>query len=96
MNINVYRFLICSLGLLFLFVGVGSEEVVAKGKKKKEEVKVEIPVARKRSVKYDSLFRGKNVENSKRIVTIHKIGAKLYFEFPMNLLNREIFVRYNG
>ena len=92
MNINVYRFLICSLGLLFLFAGVGSEEVAAKGKKKKEEVKAETPVARKRSVKYDRLFRGKKVETAKGLVTIHKIGAKLYFEFPMNLLNREFLI----
>lgn len=92
MNINVYRFLICSLGLLFLFAGVGSEEVAAKGKKKKEEVKAEAPVARKRSVKYDRLFRGKKVETAKGLVTIHKIGAKLYFEFPMNLLNREFLI----
>lgn len=92
MNINVYRFLIYSLGLLFLFAGVGSEEVAAKGKKKKKEVKAESPVIRKHSVKYDRLFRGKKVETAKGLVTIHKIGAKLYFEFPMNLLNREFLI----
>ena len=92
MKRNMYRFLICSIGLLFFVAGVGTEEVVAKGKKKKEEVKAETPVARKRSVKYDRLFRGKKVETKKGLVTIHKIGAKLYFEFPMNLLNREFLI----
>lgn len=92
MKRNMYRFLICSIGLLFFVAGVGTEEVAAKGKKKKEEVKAETPVARKRSVKYDRLFRGKKVETKKGLVTIHKIGAKLYFEFPMNLLNREFLI----
>ena len=92
MKRNMYRFLICSIGLLFFVAGVGIEEVAAKGKKKKEEAKAETPVARKRSVKYDRLFRGKKVETKKGLVTIHKIGAKLYFEFPMNLLNREFLI----
>lgn len=92
MKRNMYRFLICSIGLLFFVAGVGTEEVAAKGKKKKEEAKAETPVARKRSVKYDRLFRGKKVETKKGLVTIHKIGAKLYFEFPMNLLNREFLI----
>ena len=47
-------------------------------------------------MKYDRLFRGKKVETAKGLVTIHKIGAKLYFEFPMNLLNRGVFDRYDG
>lgn len=92
MKRNMYRFLICSIGLLFFVAGVGTEEVAAEGNKKKEEAKAETPVARKRSVKYDRLFRGKKVETKKGLVTIHKIGAKLYFEFPMNLLNREFLI----
>ena len=87
MRIKIYRLFICIMGLLFLVTG----EVAAKGKKK-QEVKADAPAPQKRSVKYDRLFRGKKVETKKGLLTIHKIGAKLYFELPMNLLNREFLL----
>ncbi len=42
--------------------------------------------------KYDSLFSGKKVETKKGIVTLHKTGGKVYFEFPINLLGRHFLL----
>ena len=92
MKINIYRVLVWSIGLFFLTAGVGTATVAAKEKKKEEKGKTEAPVTRKRSVKYDRLFRGKKVETKKGLITIHKIGQKLYFELPMKLMNREFLI----
>jgi hypothetical protein len=42
--------------------------------------------------KYESLFKGKKVETKKGIITLHKMSGKVYFEFPVNLLERHFLL----
>ena len=49
-------------------------------------------VTPRRVTPYERLFRGKKAESFKGMITIHKIGAKLYFEFPLDLLNRDFLI----
>lgn len=42
---------------------------------------------------YEKLFENKKAETaSGNFITIHKIGTKLYFEYPLKLLNREMLL----
>lgn len=46
----------------------------------------------KQKGRYDSLFAGKKVETKKGIVTLHKMDGKIYFEFPIHLLERHFLL----
>lgn len=46
----------------------------------------------KQKGKYESLFKGKKVETKKGIVTLHKMSGAVYFEFPVNLLERHFLL----
>lgn len=39
---------------------------------------------------YQKLFEGKQVQTARGLMTIHKIGDKVYVEFPVRLLNKEM------
>ena len=68
----------------------GSER---KKNKKKENV-VQTDVEKKKNVsKYDKLLKQPGVETAKGdFMTIHKIGDKIYFEYPVKYFDREILV----
>lgn len=53
-------------------------------KKKKKEEKKEILTP------YQKLFKGKKVQTAHGLMTIHKVGDKVYVEFPVALLGREM------
>ncbi len=41
---------------------------------------------------YEKLFKGKNVETARGVMTIHKVGDKIYVEFPLALLQRDMIL----
>lgn len=68
---------------------------VTKGdKKKKSKNKVEQPETVKKKVsKYDKLLVRAGVETAKGgFVTVHKIGQKIYFEYPLKYMGREVLL----
>lgn len=60
------------------------------GEKKKKESK-EGKVGKKETA-YDKLFKGQKCETVKGMITIHKMDGKLYFELPVNLLNKDMLL----
>ena len=64
----------------------------AERRKDRKEQKEDTSASRKRVGKYERLFRGKQVETVRGMVTLHKIGKKLYMELPMVLLDRDFLL----
>lgn len=52
-------------------------------KKKKVEVKEKL-------TPYQKLFKGKKVQTARGLMTIHKVNDKIYVEFPLSLLGKEM------
>ncbi|MCR9012573.1 zinc-dependent metalloprotease [Gabonibacter chumensis] len=72
--------------ILFLFtLAFGVCDASAGERKKKKENK-----KKKELTAYQKLFDGKQVQTARGLMTLHKIGDKVYVEFPMNLLNKEM------
>ena len=61
-------------------------------KNEKKNVKVEATSKKKAKTKYDKLIGGSNVQTQKGFITLHKIGKKIYFEYPLKYLNRDILL----
>ena len=70
---------------LFLMMGwtLDASGAEAERRKDRKEQKEDTSASRKRVGKYERLFRGKQVETVRGMVTLHKIGKKLYMELPM-------------
>lgn len=60
--------------------------------KKKPKADTTAVAKRKRPGKYEKLFRNKKVSTVKGMITMHRIGEKLYFEFPLALMDREFLL----
>lgn len=86
--------------LLFLAVGIAatstSQHVQAQffKKKKTESIEKDSTNTSSRETKYDKLFKGKKHTTAKSdFITIHKFeGGKLYIEFPVKHLGREMML----
>ena len=46
----------------------------------------------KKPTPYEKLFKDKKVKTCKGLVTLHKIDGKVYFEFPLNLFEKEMLL----
>ncbi len=81
------KWIVCSLTLLWILPTVLSVEASGRKKKKgKEEVKVELS-------KYDKLFKGKRSETARGgFVTVHKVDGKVYLEYPLKYMGRELLL----
>jgi len=78
-----------------LFVIPCTNEVYAAKKKNKKKAKTAQAdtTKKKKTSKYDKLLKKPGVVTAKGdFVTIHKIGGKVYFEYPMKHLNREVLL----
>ena len=73
-------------GLFFM----QATSVTYAGERKKKESKKES--VEKKETAYDKLFKEKKCETVKGMVTIHKMDGKVYFEFPLNLLNKDMLL----
>lgn len=62
-----------------------------KREKKKKAGKTENVQTPKESA-YDQLFKGKECTTAKGMITLHKVDGKLYFEFPLSLLGRDMLL----
>lgn len=54
-------------------------------KKKKKTEKVE-----EKLTPYEKLFKGKNVQTARGWMTVHKVNDKVYVEFPLSMLGRDM------
>lgn len=80
----------CRVIFVILAILCAVTSVDARGKVKKksgQEVQREQPDS-----KYQKLFQGKACETVKGMITIHKTDGKVYFEFPLALLGREMLL----
>ena len=60
----------------------------ARKKSKKKDAKVE----EKTESKYEKLFKGKQCTTVKGMITLHKMDQKVYMEFPLSLMEREMLL----
>ena len=73
------------LSLLVMFSNEGHAKFPWKKKKaKSEQVKKATP--------YEKLFRGKKCETVKGMITLHKMDDRVYFELPLNLLEKDMLL----
>lgn len=80
----------CRVIFVILAILCAVTSVDARGKVKKksgQEVQRQQPDS-----KYQKLFKGKACETVKGMITIHKTDGKVYFEFPLALLGREMLL----
>lgn len=77
---------ILSIILLAFFIQVNPADIVAKNRKKKATKE---NVQQEPETKYEKLFKGKKIKTVKGLITLHQVGGKLYFEYPLSLLGRE-------
>ena len=80
------KWIVCSLTLLWILPTVFSVEASGRKKKKKEADKVELS-------RYDKLFKGKKSETARGgFVTVHKVDGKVYLEYPLRYMGRELLL----
>ena len=60
----------------------------ARKKSKKKDAKVE----EKTESKYEKLFKGKQCTTVKGMIILHKMDQKVYMEFPLSLMEREMLL----
>ncbi len=66
-------------------------EGIWKRKNKKQPETVAQPQAR-RQTPYERLFAGKKAETVKGLLTLHKVEGKLYVEFPLKEMNKDMLI----
>ncbi|WP_303180360.1 zinc-dependent metalloprotease [uncultured Butyricimonas sp.] len=67
-------------------------ELFKKKKKKEATEEVKQPVVKKKN-KYETLMKSPGIVTAKGdFLTIHKVGQKIYLEYPLKYVNREILV----
>ena len=75
------------LCLLFVLVGV-MDDARAAGRKKKEKAQAKEEV----KSEYQKFFENKDAETVKGLMVVHRMNGKVYVEFPLRLLNREMLL----
>ena len=83
------RSFILSIILLAFFIQADPAIAAAKNRKKKAARE---NVQQEPRTKYEKLFEGKKVKTAKGMITLHQVGNKLYFEYPLSLLGREFLL----
>lgn len=88
-------------GLVFLLVSLflipcmtdGAYAWGKKKKKKKAQTEQTQTTPKKKETKYEKLFKGKQHEIFKGdFITIHRSGDKIYFEYPLKYMGREVLI----
>lgn len=79
--------------ILFI-VGIllGTVLLADAGERSKKKNKQEAKVEKKKDNRYDELFQGKKCETVQGMITLHKMDGKLYFEFPVRLLEKDMLL----
>lgn len=73
--------------LCFVTVAFLTNTEVSAMQKKKEKAKTPV----KKESDYDKLFKKDHVQ-AKGLITLHRVGDKLYFELPLNLLGKDMLI----
>ncbi len=69
----------------------GATPASAASKKRKKKDKTEQPAAKPKPSEYEKLFKEKH-DVADGMIRLHKIKGKLYFEFPLELLGRDMLL----
>ena len=77
--------------LCFLSVAFVVDVDASSRKKKKDETKA----TEKKESAYDKLFKKEHVV-AKGLITLHRVDDKLYFELPLNLLNKDMIFDFRS
>lgn len=80
------RFLLL-LPVLVFAVTVANAEKRSKKRVDKTEKKAE-----EKETAYEKLFKDKKCETVKGLITLHKMNGKIYFEFPLSLLEKDMLI----
>lgn len=83
------RKIIYSVCILFLWIGLCGD-ACATGRKKKTQNKES--VKQEKTTAYDKLFKGKSKVSAKGVMTVHFMDKKVYLEFPISLLGRDMLL----
>lgn len=79
--------------LLVCLMLVSGMLLSAPDRKKKQKKSDKEVVGVKKTSDYDKLFQGKKCETKKGLITLHKVDdVKVYFEFPLALLGRDMLL----
>ena len=86
-------------GLVFLLVSLFLIPCMTDGayawgkKKKKKKAQTEQMASKKKMTKYEELFEGKQHDIFRGdFITIHRSGDKIYFEYPLKYMGREVLI----
>ena len=58
---------------------------------KKKKAKTEQTTPAKKESEYDKLFKKKH-ETAKGLITLHLLDGKVYFELPVDLINKDMLI----
>jgi hypothetical protein len=83
-NTSYFRVL---LALFLVSMPLWNDAAIAAKNKKQHESK-----PKKQETAYEKLFKGKQVKTSKGFITLHKIDQKVFMEFPLVLLNKDLYI----
>lgn len=80
--------------ILLILILCGGMVIPAQARKKSKKVSVETTSKKeeKKETKYDKLFKDKKVTTEKGFITLHKFDNKVYFEYPVKYLNRDLLL----
>ncbi len=78
--------IICIIWVSFFLFGLCNEGMA---RKKKQDAKKE---QREKQSPYDKLFKGKTMKTAKGLMTVHKWKDKVYVEFPVELLGKDMML----
>ena len=82
-----------TLGMVILLVLPCTQTSFASARKKKTVATETKKEPTKRQSKYDKLVKNKSCETARgEFVTLHKLDGKVYFEFPVKYLGREMLL----
>lgn len=81
------------LALLVSFAGDSYAGELFKKKKKKVETEEVKPPVKKKKNKYETLMKSPGIVTAKGdFLTIHKVGQKIYLEYPLKYMGRDILI----
>ena len=78
--------------LILVLVLLGISFSVDAGERSRKKNSREDKVEKKSSSRYEEFFQGKKCETVRGLITIHKMDGKLYFEFPLRLLEKDMLL----
>ena len=82
----------CALLLVLAMLAPAMPIFGGERKKKKNKTEQTVPEVKKKS-KYDELLKKPDVVTAKGdFVTVHKIGQKIYFEYPLEYMGRDVLL----